>query len=296
MDTGVLSIILHQFPYPSHWTKVISAILFVVNIALFIIFGLTYLAHWSIYYKTTSAHVRAEAEEIALQACPAISWLTIATDVQLFCGSWGYGFTILAYVMWWISVVWMVTICVLLFLHLMKYASTRIVDQLLPTAVFIPAVGLFTVANLAGIIATQTAESAHVTSGMITSTIVTGFLLVGFGGGLAMIMYGIYMHRLMTSGWPPALKIPSMILTVRTFLHSYFDADSIDADRSLWSVSHCAAQSRSCCCSQSPIRYWCWLSLDGRIRERTAHPVRVPRDLGIGTRGVLAMLRLLCHI
>lgn len=219
MDTGVLSIIFHQFPYSSHWTRTIASILFVMNIILFLVFGLIYIAHWSIYYKTTSTFVRAEAEEIALQACPAISWLTIATDVQLICGHWGYGFTIVAYVMWWVAVVWVVTICILLFLHLMKYASTSVVDQLLPTAVFVPIVGIFTVANLAGIIATQTADNVHVTSGMITSLVIIGFLLVGFGGGLAIVMYAIYMHRLMTSGWPAALKIPSMILTVNTTNH-----------------------------------------------------------------------------
>ena len=111
MDTGVLSVILHQWPYPHHWLRVCSTIMFIANLCLFVFFGSIYLLRWTYFRRSTFMRTSSDAEEIALQACPAITWLTLTMQVQLTCAqSWGYGFTILAFVMWWIALVWVVTI------------------------------------------------------------------------------------------------------------------------------------------------------------------------------------------
>ena len=158
---------------------------------------------------------RQDAEEIALQAAPAITWLTITMQVQLTCAqSWGYTFTIIAYVMWCIAIPWVGTICVLLFLHLVVRHDEDIVDKWLPTAVFVPIVGMLTVANAAGVIVNGATNSTHMSHELAVPMIVIGFILTGMGIGLAIIMYAVYMHRLMTSGFPESLKIPAMILTI----------------------------------------------------------------------------------
>lgn len=216
MDTGVLGTILHQFPYPSHWTRVCATIMFVMTIVLYVVFSGIHILHWTMFYKSTFKYVRSESEEIALQACPAIAWMIIASDVQLICAqSWGSGFTLVAYVMWWIGVIWIMSICLVLYLHLIRFPSSRVVDKGLPTAVFIPIVGIFTAANLASILVTGATNQAYISDDLAVPTIIIGFVLVGCGLGLAMMMYAIYMHRLMTSGLPEPLKIPGMILTVR---------------------------------------------------------------------------------
>ncbi|KPI36519.1 Sulfite efflux pump SSU1 [Cyphellophora attinorum] len=215
MDTGVLSVVLRQFPYPSHWTRVCSAIMFVTTVVLAATFASIYLIRWTRFRKDTFNATHLEAEEIALQACPAITWALITIQVQLTCAqSWGYGCTILAYVMWWIGLVWIVSICVTLYLHLIKHPSQSIIDRFLPTAVFIPIVGIFTQANAAGVIVNGAINDTRMSAAMAVPIIIVGFMLVGFGLGLAIVMYSIYAHRLMTSGFPEALKIPSMILTI----------------------------------------------------------------------------------
>ena len=215
MDTGVLSIILHQFPYPSHWTRVCSTIMFVTNFLLFLTFGTIYTLKWTLFRRFTFEHVRKDAEEIALQVCPAISWLTITIQIQLTCAeSWGYGFTLLAFVMWWIGLVWVISMCMLLYLHLMKHPSGEEIDKWLPTAVFIPIVAIFTLGNAAGVIVNNAMNDTHLPDSLAIVLIVVGFMCVGFGIGLGLIMYTVYAHRLFTSGWPSPLKIPSMILTV----------------------------------------------------------------------------------
>ena len=208
MDTGVLSIILHQFPYPSHWTRVCSSIMFVLNIVLFLTFMTIYLLKWTLFYKHTLDHVRKDSEEIALQVAPAITWLTLTTQVQITCAeSWGYGFTLLAFVMWWIGVVWVIAVLMILYLHLVKHPSGRLIDRWLPTAVFIPIVATFTVANTAGVIVNTAVNDTHLPDRLAIPLILVGFMEVGLGIGVAMIMYAVYAHRLFTSGWPPALHI-----------------------------------------------------------------------------------------
>ena len=215
MDTGVLSVILHQFPYPSHWTRVCSTIMFVANIVLFLTISTLYLLRWVLFYRSTQRACRSDPEEIALEACPAIAWLTLTIQVQVTCAeNWGYGWTILAYVMWWVALIWILAILLILYIHLIKYHSSSIVDISLPTAVFIPVVGIFTVANAAGLIVNNAKNDTHISSHLAVPLIIVSFMCVGFGLGLGFIVYSVYTHRLMTSGWPAYLKVPAMILTI----------------------------------------------------------------------------------
>jgi tellurite resistance protein TehA-like permease len=236
MDTGVLSIILRHFPYPSHWTRVCSTIMFVLEIVLFLAFGTIYVLRWTLFYTWTSKHVGGDSEEIALQACPAITWLTIVIQVQLTCAeSWGYGFTILAYVMWWIGLIWVMSICVILYLHLVKNPSRAVVDKWLPTAVFIPIVGTLTAGNAAGSIVNNAINNTHLGDRLAVPMIIIGFMCVGFALSLGFVMYSIYMHRLMVSGWPEPMKIPAMILTVSWF-HPFSSLFDVFSDRPLWTI------------------------------------------------------------
>jgi tellurite resistance protein TehA-like permease len=212
MDTGVLAIDIHQFAYPSQWTHVIATILFVLELILYIVFASIYFLRWTVYRRSTFTSTYLDPEQIALQACPAISWLTITILVHLVCSeSWGYGFAILAFVMWWIALIWLTLICATLFLSLIKNPSFDVTDRFLPTAVFIPIVGMFTVANAAGVITTN---PSYLSRSLSIPLIVLGFIIVGFSIGLSIVMYSVYSHRLMIGGWPAALKIPSMILTI----------------------------------------------------------------------------------
>jgi hypothetical protein len=73
--------------------------------------------------------------------------------------------------------------------------------------------------------------------------IIIGYCAVGFALGLGFVVYSIYTHRLMASGWPEPMKIPGMILTVE--IPSSRPNTEIDkhSDRSLRTVSHRASQS-----------------------------------------------------
>lgn len=215
MDTGVLGLFLHNFPFPSKWTHMCSIVIFVFDLVLFLVFGAASLLRWLLFFRPTLRCLKKDSEEIALQACPAITWLTVAAQIQLICAArWGFGFMVLAYAMWWVGLVWVLLISVILYLHLIRKPHRAFVDKWLPTAIFIPLVGALTVGDVAGIMINSGSGPSQVDRTSANSMIIVGFMCVGFALGLSCVMYAIYMHRLMVSGWPSALKIPSMILTV----------------------------------------------------------------------------------
>ena len=213
MDTGILSIALHQLPYRFRGLGILSTIMFVLNLVLYILFITMYLLRWFYYPSQTLEHTVEDAEELALLATPAISYLTLIAQVALTCSQqWGYGFTIVAYVLWWIGLVWILAVCTNLYINMIKRPSGRLVDRWLPTAVFVPIVGMMTAATVGGLIINNARD---VSPGLAVPVIIVGFFVLGYGMLLALVVYSIYTHRLLTAGWPPPEKIPGMILTVR---------------------------------------------------------------------------------
>ena len=213
MDTGILSIIMHQLPYQFRGLPVLSTIMFVLNLVLYIVFCAMYLARWFLYPSQTYETLVNDTEEMALLATPAMSYLTLVGQVALTCSTaWGHAFTILAYVLWWIGLAWILAVCTLLYIHMIKRPSGRLVDRWLPTAVFVPIVGIMTAATIGGLIVNY----AHdISARMAVPVIIVSFMSLGYAVVLALVIYAIYMHRLLTAGWPPPEKIPGMILTVR---------------------------------------------------------------------------------
>ena len=150
--------------------------------------------------------------------------------------------------MWWIGLVWVLSLCLLLYLHLMKHPLKEVVDSVLPTAVFIPIVGIFTVANTAGVIVNTSVNHTHLPDRLAVPLIFVGYICVGMGVGVALIMHAVYAYRLFTSGWPTPLKIPSMILTVRSSPSTTSPLLINDIDRTVWAISQRADPTRQCCC------------------------------------------------
>ena len=111
--------------------------------------------------------------------------------------------------MWWIGAAWIFVVYSTLYICILKSALTD--DEHLPTAVFLPIVGLMTSATMGGVICNF---GKDINPRIAVPMIICSYLLLGCGLFLALAMYAVYLHRLIIYGWLPVAKIPGMILTI----------------------------------------------------------------------------------
>jgi tellurite resistance protein TehA-like permease len=91
-----------------------------------------------------------------------IAYFTTVAQVALACSvAWGYGFTVLAYVLWWIGMAWMIVQCSTPHISLSKERLTE--DEHPHKAVFLPILGAMTAASIGGIICNN---SVHLSARM----------------------------------------------------------------------------------------------------------------------------------
>ena len=210
MDTGIISIIMNILPWRFNALDIFSTIMFVFNLVLFIILSL--LAMIRLFAFTR--HVRSESlnsiEEISYQGAPAISYLTLVAQVALTCSTaWGFRFTVLAYVLWWIGLVWCVVLCSASVIVLAKRNVTD--DRSLSPVIFLPLIAVMTLGTTGGIV---TRYSVGMSARLAIPIIVTSYMVIGYAFFLALLYYAIYIHRLLAVGPPMKAKLPSLCVTI----------------------------------------------------------------------------------
>ncbi|KAI4152313.1 MAG: hypothetical protein LQ340_002981 [Diploschistes diacapsis] len=187
--------------------------MFVVNLVIYFVMMPATVLRVILYPKSTLKQ-SANANEAAYWACLPIASLTIIAQIALTPSqaNWngtGHAFTLLAYVLWWICVAWIVTLATAAPAFLARQSETK--DENMTTAVFIPAVGVATQAVVGANIVTY---AYGVSPQLAVPVIIVGYLLVGLGLNLALIMYALFLNRLMASGWPQPAQIPALIVLV----------------------------------------------------------------------------------
>lgn len=101
MDTGILSIIMNLLPWQFDGLGVLATIMFVWNLVLFSTFTIISLMRLFRHAGHVKSETDNSVEELSYLGAPAIAYLTLVSQVTLTCStSWGYGLTVLAYVLW----------------------------------------------------------------------------------------------------------------------------------------------------------------------------------------------------
>ncbi|KAH0332667.1 C4-dicarboxylate transporter/malic acid transport protein, partial [Aureobasidium melanogenum] len=210
MDTGILSIITHLLPYQFNGLGVLSTILFVFNLFLFSLFTLISIARLIMFPTNTKSEATNSADEISYLAAPAIAYLTIVSQVGLTCSpAWGHGLTILAYVLWRIGMVWTILLCSAAILVLAKRKVTD--DRSLSPAIFLPTISVMTSGTTGGLLVNY---SYKISARLALPVIIVSYMCIGYALFLSILLYAIYLHRLIAVGPPQPTKIPSLVITV----------------------------------------------------------------------------------
>jgi tellurite resistance protein TehA-like permease len=186
MDTGILSIIMHLLPWQFGGLGILAAIMFVWNLVLFSVFTFISLLRLFKYQGHVKKESISSVEQMSYLAAPSIAFLTLVTQVSLTCSTaWGYGFTVLAYVLWWIGLVWTVLLCSWTVIMLTERGVYK--EQGLSPAIFLPLISVMTEGTTGGVIVNY---SAGITASMAVPMIIVSLLCIGYALFLSILYQG----------------------------------------------------------------------------------------------------------
>jgi len=90
MGTGIVSILLHNLPYNGDWLYWISVVIFVLNVALFLLFTFISIVRYTVYPEIWFAMIRHPAQSLFLGTFP-MGLATIINMIVFVCvPAWGY--------------------------------------------------------------------------------------------------------------------------------------------------------------------------------------------------------------
>ncbi|KAI7380533.1 hypothetical protein KC367_g5484 [Hortaea werneckii] len=213
MNTGIISILMHQLPYQFYGLGILSTIMFVFNLVLFIVFFILLLLRCIMYPQSLVKTCSTDISELSLVGTLPIAWFTLVAQVGLTVSnaSWGgQAFFIVALVMWWIGTAVMLTIsCIVI----VVFSKTDIVHatKTLNPAIIIPFVGTTTDALVGGLICQY---SGGVNARLAIPIIVSSYMICGLGFFVAVLIWAAYFVKLMNTGLPPPPLTPSLFMLV----------------------------------------------------------------------------------
>lgn len=212
ISSGGLGLVLNApFPYPARWLTICGDVLFGIELLLFVIFLGIMAARWVLYPKSALNRLLSDQQELCAYAIIPITLLTIAALVasQVSTAWGGYPFTLVAYVLWWMSMAMIVLYCVVV-ISVLSYSSQHIAGVMIP-ALFLPIVGVATAAVEA---ASVCDKAYNLSTTLAVPVIVMGYFLLGLSMWMAIILYTVFLHRLMTHGWPDSQGAPGLAILV----------------------------------------------------------------------------------
>ena len=241
MNTGILGILMHLLPYQFRGLSVLSAIMYLAGLTLFVIICSMTVLRWILYTKAVQQKAAASIDEISFLGAAPIAFLTITSLTGLIVSNayWGgHAWSLVAYVMWWFGMTWMLITCTRINPSLpssmliidtgvgvcITFFRTNLIDDrsMTPSPV-LAAVGLAT----AAVVGAQVINYAYdISPRLAVPVIIVAYLLCGLAIWLSIILYGVFFHRLLASGWPEPAKRPALMILV-----SYWWMPSIVASR-----------------------------------------------------------------
>jgi tellurite resistance protein TehA-like permease len=207
-----LGTLLHNLPYNFSGLPILSNIFFMLDLTLYIIFSLIYILHFFLYGRHAIDELLDNVVELCLFPCWTIAFMTLVSFVALPISNapWaGRGWMILAVAMWWIVTVWMFG--VLLGVFTIIITRHTILDNILPTLIIIPAVGVATLA----IVGAEVAMFAKdISAGLAVPILIMSICALGVGFLLGFILLTFLFYQLLAKGWPTPAQTATLFIMV----------------------------------------------------------------------------------
>jgi len=191
---------------------VIATILYVFELVTFFLFLGIMIARWVIYPHVAIRRAMTDPDELGAYAIPPIALMTIASlTIMQVSDSWGgHAFMLVGYVLWWIGVIWVFLTAVVV-LTTLFYTGNQ-VDRVMTPILFMAPVGLATAGAEAGFI---TIYGYGMSARLAVPQLIVGYFALGIAMFMAILLYTVYFHRLLSSGWTVPAKRAGLFILVR---------------------------------------------------------------------------------
>lgn len=212
ISSGGRGLVLNApFPYPAQWLTICGNVLFGIELVLFIVFLGIIAARWILYPKSALLRLLSDQQELSAYATIPITLLTVSALVasQISTAWGGYPFTIVAYVLWWIGMA-MIMLSSVTVINILAYSPQHVGKVMMP-ALFMPIVGVATAAVEA---ASVSSNAYQLSTTLAVPMIVMGYFLLGLSTWMAIILYTVFLYRLLTHGWPDSPGIAGLAILV----------------------------------------------------------------------------------
>lgn len=212
MNSGILGLLCHESPYQFRGLYIISTIFYLIDLALFVIFSSIFVLRFIMFRMEAYNEIINNQTDMMFCACLPIAWMTLSTLTPLIVSNayWGHhAFSILGYVMWWMAVGWCLIILFWAFSNLINQhkAST----ERIPMGIILPAVSVSTAAVTGAFIVSLSYE---VSPRLMVPVIIIGYLLLGIGTFLGLMLSTYLFHAYLAQGWPPAPLSPTIFIFI----------------------------------------------------------------------------------
>lgn len=210
MNTGILALLIHLLPYQFSGQGVISTVLYVLDLLIFILCSTLISLRFLRHRKSAWVEITSDVNELCFMSCFPISWMTLTalTSVIVSNTFWGgHAFTVVACVMWWISVAWTLLFGIGIYIILTLRSLTEARE--LSLAIILPAVATSTAAAVGGVVAIY---SAQISARLAVPMIIMSFMLVGIGFFVALAIFALFLQRILVNNWFDAVKRPTLML------------------------------------------------------------------------------------
>lgn len=216
MGTGGTSALVHAFPYGNGnpAIKVVTLIVFSLNLLLFVLFTGATLARYIMFPDTWLKMIRHPTQGPLMGAFPAGA-TTLINIALVAHQEWNFGGTSFLYALWgcW----WLDSIVSYLIafgmLHAMMVEQKHTLDTM-TTLWLLPAISLIVASSTGGLL--STALKAHSMQFAILTALFS-LTMVIIGLSLALMMITVYLARLVISGPPEKLLVLSAFVALGPF-------------------------------------------------------------------------------
>lgn len=210
MNIGILSILIHTLPYQFRGQRIISTVLYVADLIIFILCSTLMSLRFLKHRKAAWNEITSDVNELCFMSCFPIAWmtLTILTSAIVSNAYWGgHAFTLVAYVMWWVAVAWVMFFALGIYILLALKPLTEARE--LSLAIILPAVATSTAAVEGGLLSVY---SKDISARLAVPVIILSFMLVGIGFFVALAIFALFLQRLLVNGWFDPIKRPTLCI------------------------------------------------------------------------------------